>query len=49
MYKYNFTYKDAAGEMGKMTIEVTLNDVEEAIAKFEYTYPELVWRAVEKL
>jgi len=46
-YNYNFLYKDKKGELGNLTITVNKKDSEEAIAKFEYIYPHIVWRRVE--
>lgn len=46
-YNYNFLYKDSKGKLDSKIITVNKKDSELAIAKFEYIYPDVVWRRFE--
>lgn len=48
-YYYRFIYKDAKGELGYTIVNVNKQDNELAIAKFENTFPDLVWRRFEEV
>lgn len=43
--RYQFHYKDEFGNMGSKTIKIKEKDSELAIAIFEETYPNIVWRS----
>jgi hypothetical protein len=47
MYKYKFFYKDKLGVLKSHIVEVDKLDCELAIAKFEYIFPDQVWRRFE--
>ena len=46
---YRFIYKDEKGELGYTFINIPTQDNELAIAKFEKTFPDLVWRRFEEV
>lgn len=46
---YKFFYKDKFGVMQNETIEISENNNELAIAKFEKLFPDVTWRSFIKL
>jgi hypothetical protein len=46
---YRFIYKDTKGELGYTIVNVEEQNNELAIAKFENTFPDLVWRRFEEV